>query len=43
MFAGYGRVEDFDWLKSKNIDVTGHLVIVKYGKMYRGDKVSEST
>ncbi|KAK3702732.1 hypothetical protein RRG08_042717 [Elysia crispata] len=39
VYAGYGRVEDYDWLKSHNIDVTGHLVIVKYGKMFRGDKV----
>ncbi|GFO49278.1 N-acetylated-alpha-linked acidic dipeptidase 2 [Plakobranchus ocellatus] len=39
VFAGYGRVEDFDWLRSQNINVTGHVVIVKYGKMFRGDKV----
>ncbi|GFR57999.1 N-acetylated-alpha-linked acidic dipeptidase 2-like [Elysia marginata] len=42
VFAGYGRVEDFDWLRSQKIDVTGHIVIVKYGKMFRGDKVSRT-
>ena len=40
VFAGYGRVEDYDWLRSKNIDVSGHVVILKYGKMFRGDKVT---
>ncbi|GFO17324.1 N-acetylated-alpha-linked acidic dipeptidase 2 [Plakobranchus ocellatus] len=39
VFAGYGRVEDFEWLRSQNINVTGHVVIVKYGKIFRGDKV----
>ncbi|CAL1542368.1 unnamed protein product [Lymnaea stagnalis] len=39
VFAGYGRVEDYDTLRSLGINVTGHLVLVKYGKIFRGDKV----
>ena len=33
-------VEDFMKLREMNISVTGHIVIAKYGKIYRGDKVS---
>jgi len=33
-------VEDFIKLKEMNISVAGHIVIAKYGKIYRGDKVS---
>ena len=41
MYANYGRVEDFFFLtRDKNIDVTGKIVIVRYGRLYRGDKVS---
>ncbi|KAH9494447.1 Glutamate carboxypeptidase 2, partial [Bulinus truncatus] len=39
VFANYGRVEDFEELVSLKVNVTGRVVIVKYGKMFRGDKV----
>uniref|UniRef100_A0A0B7B9R7 Peptidase M28 domain-containing protein n=1 Tax=Arion vulgaris TaxID=1028688 RepID=A0A0B7B9R7_9EUPU len=39
VYAGYGRVEDYIWLKQNNITVTGNIVIVKYGRIFRGDKV----
>lgn len=40
VYAGYGRVEDYEWLQASNINVSGRLVIVKYGLIFRGDKVS---
>ena len=41
VYANYGRYEDFEELKSNyGINVSGKIVIVKYGKLYRGDKVS---
>ncbi|CAG5115468.1 unnamed protein product, partial [Candidula unifasciata] len=39
VFAGYGRVEDYEWLLTIGVNVSGHLVIVKYGHIFRGDKV----
>ena len=37
----YGRVEDFDQLVNKlNVNVSGKIAIMRYGKNYRGDKVS---
>ena len=40
MYVNYAMVEDFIKLKEMNISVAGHIVIAKYGKIYRGDKVS---
>ncbi|XP_055880856.1 putative N-acetylated-alpha-linked acidic dipeptidase [Biomphalaria glabrata] len=40
VFVNYGRVEDYDdLLRIQNISVDGRIVIVKYGKLFRGDKV----
>eukprot|EP00249_Psilotum_nudum_P009180 c21760_g1_i2 orf=344-1711(+) len=39
VYANYGRVEDFDLLKTIGIDVRGAIVIARYGKIYRGDIV----
>lgn len=33
-------MDDFEKLREMNISVKGHIVIAKYGKLYRGDKVS---
>ena len=42
MYANYGRVEDFFALtRDVGINVTDKIVIVRYGKLYRGDKVSK--
>ncbi|CAG5118525.1 unnamed protein product, partial [Candidula unifasciata] len=38
VYAGYGRVEDYIWLAQNNINVSGSIVIVKYGSIFRGDK-----
>ncbi|KAH9492145.1 Glutamate carboxypeptidase 2 [Bulinus truncatus] len=39
VFVNYGRVEDYDVLHQHGVNVTGHIVIVKYGKIFRGNKV----
>ncbi|XP_046364744.2 N-acetylated-alpha-linked acidic dipeptidase 2-like [Haliotis rufescens] len=40
VYVNYGRVEDFDWLeKNVSMNVTGKIVIVRYGKIFRGSKV----
>lgn len=44
MYVNYGRVEDYQWLVSnKSINVTGKIVIARYGKIFRGDKVRLAT
>ena len=40
MYVNYAMVDDFIKLREMNISVAGHIVIAKYGKIYRGDKVS---
>lgn len=40
VYVNYAKVEDFIKLREMNISVAGHIVIAKYGKIYRGDKVS---
>ncbi|WVR07065.1 hypothetical protein IAU60_004104 [Kwoniella sp. DSM 27419] len=39
IYAGYGRKADFDLLQDKGIDFTGKIVLVKYGRSFRGLKV----
>lgn len=40
MYVNYGRDEDFKYVTDVvNINVTGNIVIARYGKIYRGDKV----
>lgn len=38
VYVNYAKVEDFIKLREMNISVAGHIVIAKYGKIYRGDK-----
>ncbi|RXG56243.1 N-acetylated-alpha-linked acidic dipeptidase 2 [Armadillidium vulgare] len=40
VYVNYGRVEDFEKLEELGINVTGHIVIVRYGKIFRGNKVN---
>ncbi|KAB7496033.1 putative zinc metalloprotease TRE2 [Armadillidium nasatum] len=40
VYVNYGRIEDFERLEELGINVTGHIVIVRYGKIFRGNKVS---
>ena len=39
VYANYGRTEDFAVLEAKGVDVSGCIVIVRYGKIFRGNKV----
>lgn len=40
MYVNYGRIEDFTKLRDEyNITFTDSIVIARYGKIYRGDKV----
>ena len=40
MYAYYGREEDYRQLEALNINISGRIVLVRYGKMFRGTKVS---
>lgn len=40
VYVNYGRTEDFSQLQREmGINVTGKIVIVRYGKIFRGNKV----
>ena len=39
VYANYGRTEDFEVLKKLGVDCIGKIVITRYGKIFRGDKV----
>ena len=38
VYANYGTIADFQYLQSINISVSGKIVIVRYGKVFRGLK-----
>ena len=40
MFVNYGTPDDWDYiLKNASINITGKIVLCKYGKAFRGDLV----
>uniref|UniRef100_A0A0E0JIJ7 Aminopeptidase NAALADL1 n=1 Tax=Oryza punctata TaxID=4537 RepID=A0A0E0JIJ7_ORYPU len=39
VYANYGRPEDFAYLAARGVNVTGKVVLARYGKVYRGDIV----
>jgi N-acetylated-alpha-linked acidic dipeptidase len=39
VYANYGRLEDFDQLAARHIDLKGKIVLVRYGGNFRGVKV----
>lgn len=39
VYANYGDVEDFNKLTAAGVDVRGRIVLVRYGKVFRGLKV----
>ncbi|KAB7496029.1 hypothetical protein Anas_04286, partial [Armadillidium nasatum] len=39
VYVNYGEIEDFERLAEIGINVTGHIVIVRYGEIFRGNKV----
>ncbi|GAQ83136.1 hypothetical protein KFL_001370060 [Klebsormidium nitens] len=42
VYANYGRTEDFDELALLGVNVSGAIVIARYGEIFRGDKVKNS-
>ncbi|CAL9135098.1 unnamed protein product [Musa textilis] len=42
VYANYGRVEDFASLRAMGVNVTGAVVLARYGKIYRGEIVSNA-
>ncbi|XP_013387509.1 putative N-acetylated-alpha-linked acidic dipeptidase [Lingula anatina] len=44
VYVNYGRIEDFFFItRNKSMDVNGAIVIARYGKIFRGDKVRHAT
>lgn len=40
IYVNYGRVEDYDVLmNTTGLNVSGKIVLCRYGKIYRGDQV----
>jgi N-acetylated-alpha-linked acidic dipeptidase len=39
VYANYGRLEDFDQLAARHVDLHGKIVICRYGSNFRGVKV----
>jgi len=39
MYANYGTVKDFEELDKRNLSCIGKVVIMRYGKIFRGNKV----
>jgi N-acetylated-alpha-linked acidic dipeptidase len=42
VYANYGTREDFARLKALGVEVRGHIVLVRYGKVFRGDKARDA-
>ncbi|XP_077994025.1 N-acetylated-alpha-linked acidic dipeptidase 2-like [Glandiceps talaboti] len=38
VYVNYGRVEDFDKLEELGVNLTGKILIARYGKIFRGNK-----
>ena len=39
VYANYGREEDFQYLINQGINVSGRIVLTRYGQIFRGSKV----
>ncbi|PVD19368.1 hypothetical protein C0Q70_19856 [Pomacea canaliculata] len=42
IYVNYGRIEDFQLLGNMSVNFTGAIVIARYGKIFRGDKVKNA-
>lgn len=42
IYVNYGRVEDFDKLEEFGVNVSGSIVIARYGKIFRGNKLAHA-
>ncbi|KAK9071983.1 hypothetical protein SSX86_008414 [Deinandra increscens subsp. villosa] len=41
-YVNYGRVEDYTTLKKTGVNITGCIVLARYGKIYRGDIIENA-
>ncbi|GER25138.1 N-acetylated-alpha-linked acidic dipeptidase 2 [Striga asiatica] len=41
-YANYGRVEDYEVLKQMGVNVSGSVVLARYGQIFRGDIVDNA-
>jgi len=39
LYANYGTVDDFKELEKRSLNCTGKIAIMRYGKIFRGNKV----
>ncbi len=39
VYANYGELQDFKELQNRNVDCNNTIVIIRYGKIFRGEKV----
>eukprot|EP00899_Mesostigma_viride_P029609 jgi/Mesvir1/9833/Mv14236-RA.1 len=39
IYVNYGQTEDFELLRQQGVELKGYLALVRYGKIFRGDKV----
>ncbi|KAM3332196.1 hypothetical protein ACQJBY_027794 [Aegilops geniculata] len=42
VYANYGRTEDYAYLASRGVNVTGKVALARYGEVYRGDIVKNA-
>nr|XP_051227728.1 probable glutamate carboxypeptidase LAMP1 isoform X2 [Lolium perenne] len=42
VYANYGRAEDYAYLASRGVNVTGKVAVARYGEVFRGDKVKNA-
>ncbi|XP_037499757.1 N-acetylated-alpha-linked acidic dipeptidase 2 [Rhipicephalus sanguineus] len=42
VYANYGRPVDFAYLHKAGINVTGRIVVIRFGRVFRGNKVKEA-
>ncbi|KAK7115718.1 N-acetylated-alpha-linked acidic dipeptidase 2-like [Littorina saxatilis] len=43
VYVNYGRIEDFEYVANNlSLNITGKIVIARYGKIFRGDKVKNA-
>ncbi|XP_063430342.1 putative N-acetylated-alpha-linked acidic dipeptidase [Mytilus trossulus] len=44
IYVNYGRVEDYRYIEANtSVNVSGKIVIARYGRIFRGDKVQQAT
>lgn len=42
VFANYGRPEDFEELQKAGVQVAGNIAIIRFGRVFRGNKIKQA-